>query len=351
MLQSEYTLSVKTFLKHLPLFTASLTLSTVSYGQTLGWSSSASTTPLGYFSNGSPTGSALTWNVGYFANNFNPTISNHSQWFANFVIVDTALETFFDPNYAVDGFKQNVGVSAAGKPIWFFAYNDASKIGTHEGEALLFRQIGPVFPSAPNFESVDIADNPSDPADDPFEVVWGQVERKRESAGGVVIGGGFFPNQLTDTTTGSWEAQTGTWPSTSPTPYELATLAIADPNLRSEADDADGDGRSNFFEHATGSDMNSSDAGYSMVGPANPTSVTITLPAARPSDVRYTIQYNENLSNTWQELSRCVGTAAWVGATPLSITPIAPSRETILFTTPTPATRGFYRLKFERVVP
>jgi hypothetical protein len=344
--------------KILSLLATFLSLTAGTEAQTLGWGTSASSMPLGYFSNGSPTGTALIWNVGYFANNFVPTFSNHSQWVANFVIVDTAREMFSDPFYAVDGFKVDTGVApdgitptnAAGQQIWIFAYNDITKIGTPQGEALLFRQNGLAFPSAPNIESVDIADNLLDAGDDAFTIVWGHLERRRGTTGGQIAGGGVYSSPLTDTTTESWEAQTATWPSSPPTPYQVASWTIANPNLRNEADDADGDQRSNFIEHASGTAMSLSDADFAMVGPVNPISATITLPAARPSDVRYTIQYNENLSNIWQELSRCVGTGAWVGASPVSTTPVAPSRESIVFTTPT-TTRGFFRLKFERVAP
>ena len=322
--------------------------------QSLGWGTSSSNTPLGYFSNGSPTGTALTWNIGYFANNFVPTFANHAQWQANFVIVDIEQENFNDPSYAVDGYKNNVAVgpdgitptNASGKEIWIFAYNDAAMIGTPQGEALLFRQNGLGFPSAPSFESIDIADNPSDPSDDPFTVVWGQLERKRSATGGQIAGGGVYSNKLNDTTAGAWEAQTATWPSTPATPYQLASWTIGDPNKRSVGDDADGDQRTNLTEHAAGTNMSSSDTGFTMVGSATPATVAITLPAARPSDVRYTLQYNEDLSITWQELSRCVGTGSWIGASPVSTDPVNPSREFIKFTTPT-ATRGFFRLKFE----
>lgn len=344
--------------KFLTLIATLLSLTAGSEAQTLGWGTSASSTPLGHFSNGSPTGTALTWNVGYFANNFVPTFSNHAQWVANFVIVDTAQETFSAPFYAVDGFKENTGVApdgitptnAAGQQIWIFAYNDTSKIGTPQGEALLFRQNGLAFPSAPNIESVDIADSLLDAGDDAFTIIWGHLERRRGTAGGQIAGGGVYSSQLTDTINEAWEAQTATWPSPPASPYQLASWTIANPNLRNEADDADGDQRSNFIEHASGTAMNSSDAGFPMVGPANPSTVSITMPAARPSDVRYTLEYNENLSNIWQELSRCVGTGPWAVSSPVSTTPVAPSRESIVFTTPT-TTRGFFRLKFERVAP
>lgn len=340
------------------IIAATLSLTAGLKAQSLGWGTSSSNTSLGYFSNGSPTGTALTWNVGYFANNFVPTFANHSQWYSNFVIVDTGQETYNAPFYAVDGYKNNVAVgpdgitptNASGKEVWIFAYNDAAKIGTPEGEALLFRQNGVNFPSAPNFESVDIADNPSDSGDDSFTVVWGQVERKRSVTGGQIAGGGVYSNKLNDTTTGAWEAQTATWPSIPPTPYQLASWSIGDPNKRDVGDDADGDQRTNLTEHAAGTNMSSSDAGFAMIGAVSPATVAITLPGARPSDVRYTIQYNEDLSVTWQELSRCVGTSPWIGANPISTDPVNPSRESIRFATPT-ATRGFFRLKFELVAP
>lgn len=339
---------------------ATLSLVATLEAQSLGWGTSASSDPVGYFSNGSATGTALTWNIGYFANNFVPTVSNHSQWVANFVIVDTEQEIFSDPTHQVDGFTDNIGLApdgvtptgAAGKQIWVFAYNDVSKIGTSQGEALLFRQNGLNFPSSPVdlIDPLDIADNPSDPADDSFTMVWGQLDRKRATSGGQVAGGGTYSSQLTDTSTEAWEAQTATWPSTPATPYQLASWAIQNPEHRSTGYDADGDQRSNLEEHAAGTNMNSSDSGFLMVGPANPATVGITLPAARPSDVRYTLQYNDDLSITWIQLSRCVGTGAWADVSPISTEPVNPSREFIKFTTPT-TTRGFFRLKFELVSP
>lgn len=342
------------------LIAASISLTTALDAQSLGWGTSASSVPLGYFNNGSPTGTALTWNIGYFANSFVPTFSNHAQWAENFVIVDTAQEIFYDPSYQVDGFTDDISLApdgvtptgAAGKEIWIFAYNNVSMIGTPQGEALLFRQNGLSFPSSvlDPTETFDIADNPADPGDDLFTVIWGQLERKRESTGGQIAGGGTYSNQFSDTSSGAWEAQTGTWPSTAPTPYQLASWAIGDPNKRATGDDADDDGRTNLTEHAAGTNMGSSDTGYPMVGPANPTSVSVTLPAARPLDVRYTLQYNEDLSVVWQELANCTGNGPWIDESPFSTNPVAPSREIIEFATPT-TTKGFFRLKFELVAP
>jgi hypothetical protein len=77
--------------------------------------------------------------------------------------------------------------------------------------------------------------------------------------------------------------------------------------------------------------------------------VGLTLPATRPSDVRYILMQSPDLTS-WNELARCDGGAAWQGAGPLSTQGVAGDREWIRFATPG-GTRHFFRLTLQRIVP
>lgn len=192
-------------------------------GQTVAWGTSVSLTPLGYFSDGTVAGSGLSWTLGYFDNGFTPDATNYSDWAANYVEVDSAVEQS-SPFYAVSGIKTNVGPEAAGRQAWIFAYNDLGKIGETDGEALLFAEIGFTFPVEPLSGTFDIEDNPANTNDDNFVVVWGQVDRDRDDTDGLITGGGEFSNQFGDTSTTEWEAQTATWPIPEPS---IAILGAA----------------------------------------------------------------------------------------------------------------------------
>jgi MYXO-CTERM domain-containing protein len=184
-------------------------------------------TPLGYYSDGSATGDTLTWTLGYFNDGFTPSETNFDDWAANYVEVDRDTERFFTPFFAVSGIKEDVGTAAAGKQAWIFAFNDLGKIGTTEGEALLFAEDGFLFPEVLFSGTFDIEDNPFDGIDDAFTVVWGQVDRDRDAAGGRITGGGEFSNQLADTSTLEWEAQTATWPIPEPSVMLMGLAALA----------------------------------------------------------------------------------------------------------------------------
>lgn len=133
-------------------------------------------------------------------------------------------------------------------------------------------------------------------------------------------------------------------------PFLTAVSLVADPEMRDEQDDADGDGRSNLYEHAAGTDLNSPDGNYPMVGPADPSVIGITLPENPPSDVRYLLEYNETLGGMWTEMSRREGDGTWQGTAPAMSSPAPGSREFIEFPCPTSG-RGFFRLRFERIQP
>lgn len=133
-------------------------------------------------------------------------------------------------------------------------------------------------------------------------------------------------------------------------PFLSAVSFVSDPEMRGEDDDADGDGRSNFYEHAAGTDLNTPEAGYPMVGPADPTAVGITLPTPRPSDVRYVLMHAADLSGGWTEVARCDGDGPWQGTLPASTSAIGNGREFFEFPCPT-ASRAFFRMRFERIGP
>lgn len=207
----------------LTLGAAFLTVS-AARGQTVAWGSDTSLTPIGYFSDATVGGSSLIWTLGYFQTGFIPTATNFADWATNYVTLDAITETA-NPFYKVDGIVSNVGPTAAGRQVWMFAYNSLAAIGTEDGEALLFSEVGTTYPSEPNSISFDIADNPFQTVDDVFNVVWGQVDRDRGAIGGRIVGAGIFSNQFADTSTNSWEAQTATWPA-SPIP-EPSVAALA----------------------------------------------------------------------------------------------------------------------------
>lgn len=327
--------------------------------QTVAWGSSHSTMPIGCLSDGAPAGETLTWCLGYFEDGFTPTAENSDEWIANFVSVDVATE-----KSAVAGNKQDSSVkadgvtpsNAKGKQIYVFAYNDPAKLGTPEGEALIFTQDGMYFPGKADFVTMDIARNKFDPADESFTVVWGRVDRNMEATGGLSTGGGVFHAPLVESSPSRWEAQTATWSDAAPTFDELASaLGSEDPEVSLAAnEDYDGDGRVNFFEHAAGTLIGQGDPGYAMIDMRKDDAVDLTLPKSRPSDVRYVLEYSETLvSDDWTELSSRKGNNGWHGASPIATlnAPSAPSsRELSSFKAPE-GKRGFFRVKVEPVQP
>lgn len=185
------------------------------HAQTISWGSSVSTTPVSYTSALTAGNSQLIWTIGYFGNGFTPSSSNYSNWANNYTEVDRVSEVSFEVGsvsaWAASGQKDDVGADAVGKQAYIFVYNNLDLLGAADGEALLVRENGFLFPDIPNQDTFDIADNKGSTKDDSFDVIWGQVDRDREALGGLVSGGGVYSNRLADTETRTWEIQTATW--------------------------------------------------------------------------------------------------------------------------------------------
>jgi len=223
----------------LPIVACSTLLSAQLQAQTVAWGSSANFNPISFTSNGSVDN--LTWQIGWFNNGYTPTFSNYATWASNWNGVSSLtpepeignpgnLVNFpyykdFDGLWAVSVNTYDVGALAAGKQMYTFAFNDMSKIGTPLGEVLLYREDGLLFPTVPNQVTFDIADNPLDTNDDPFTVIWGQVDRQVYGAGGMLVGGGIYSDLKLDSNTqppnngfGTFESQSFTWPTPIPEP-------------------------------------------------------------------------------------------------------------------------------------
>lgn len=317
--------------------------------QSVDWGTSLSLLPVGYHSDGTATGSRLIWTLGYFRDGFVPDQTNHPAWAAHYVEVDSTVETS-EPFFGVSGSKSDVGPEAAGKQAWILAYNDLCLLGSSVGEALLFKQDGLLFPGFAESRVFDIADNPFDADDDGFTVVWGRVDRNRDALGGLVTGGGTLGSPLADTSSREWEGQTASWASPPQTPYQIAVSTVSDPGLRGRDQDADGDGMTNLREHAAGTSLTTPDSGYVMVSFASADSLRLTLPANRPSDVRYLLESSADLEGGWEEWTRADGGGPWQGAQPVSITPASGSREIIEFEPPS-GIRRFFRLRMILLCP
>jgi hypothetical protein len=202
------------------------------HGQTVAWGTSASVNPLSFNSDGAVDNSSNTWTLGWFNVGYTPTDTNWDSWADNWNPVATSVHQDWGGFWAVSVNTYDVGVDAAGKQMYVFAYNDLNKIGTPDGEVLIYRQDGLLFPSIPNQETFDIADNPLDAGDDAFTVIWGRVDRNMYADnlwpnnaaspvpenGGVLTGGGIFSVLMPDSVSvpydqgnGTFEAQFGTW--------------------------------------------------------------------------------------------------------------------------------------------
>ncbi len=135
-------------------------------------------------------------------------------------------------------------------------------------------------------------------------------------------------------------------------PFITAVSFVTDPGLRSAESDADGDGRSNLLEHATGTNLNAPDDGYPPLEVPTRSSLAMLLPADPPVDVRYLLEHSETLGSGWSELARRDGNGPWLGTLPVSTSPASGSRERIEFPNPASAdARGFFRLRFELLTP
>lgn len=213
--------------KNTPLIMALLGLALgapLAEGQTVAWGTSVSENPLSFDSKGNVDNEVMTWQLGWFNDGFIPDQTNYLEWAANWNAVsggpsDTGegIHQFWDDIFwAVSVNTADVGAAAAGKQEYIFAFNDLGLIGTDQGEALLLRQDGFLFPASPTpGDSFDIADNPYDTNDDALTVIWGRVDRNMTGQGGIVTGGGEFSMLVADSNApelqGTFEAQFATW--------------------------------------------------------------------------------------------------------------------------------------------
>lgn len=203
---------MKTNRKHYLAATASLLIATpLLQAQTTAWGSSIVGNPLGYYSDGSVISDTAPVQLGWFTNGFTPTAGNMSQWATNWNPVATAshqdLGGYFGVSAEYSSSSENAPEMT--KQAYVFAFNDLSLLGQPGFEALLYREDGYVFPTVPNADTFDIADNIGDTKDDGFTVIWGRLDRDISNPGGVLAGGGEFSNLLADATGLQWEFQLG----------------------------------------------------------------------------------------------------------------------------------------------
>lgn len=135
-------------------------------------------------------------------------------------------------------------------------------------------------------------------------------------------------------------------------PFTQTLAAISDPSLRGAEDDADGDGRSNLYEHFAGTPVDQQDPGYRMVSVAGASSVELSLPNPRPDDVRYELQYSLKLDGGWEVVASVDGAGTWQGAAVISTVLDGSGRERVVFPGPgSDRAQGFYRLKMQLISP
>lgn len=201
--------------KHIGCLAITSWLGLVSHvqAQTVDWGTDATLTGnAARLSDGSAMTNAVTWSLGYFANGFVPDATNYLGWAANYVSVGTtAWQDDGTGIWSVPGHVDDVGAAAAGNQVYTFAFNNLSLLGTSSGEALLYRLDGQTFPTIPNFINAQLPDNPFDPNDDAFSVIWGTVDRNIYGAGGLIVGGGLVTSAGADSVAGEFTAQTATW--------------------------------------------------------------------------------------------------------------------------------------------
>ena len=191
--------------------------------QTVAWGTSASANPLAFNSDGAVDNATNIWNLGYFDDTYTPDATNWNSWAANWNTVATSThQNWGGAFWAVSVNTYDVGSAAAGKQMYVFAYNDLSKIGTPEGEALIYRQDGLLFPGVADQETFDVANNPMDTDDDAFTVIWGRVDREMYADAndndGILRGGGIISSLIQDSNAtpydqgnGTFEVQFATW--------------------------------------------------------------------------------------------------------------------------------------------
>ena len=220
-------MKTSTFLWFSALIAGMFSSLSVLHGQTVAWGSSVSVNPLAFNSTGTVDNNTNIWDLGYFNDGYTPDATNWATWADNWKAVDTNYHKEWDNVYwAVATNNYSVAPAAVGKQMYVFAYNDLAKIGTPQGEALIYRQNGLLFPSSPNQETFDIANNPTDDGksfnDDNFTVIWGRVDREMyadaNGNNGILTGGGIFSFVVPDSNAtpydngnGTFEAQFATW--------------------------------------------------------------------------------------------------------------------------------------------
>jgi len=133
-------------------------------------------------------------------------------------------------------------------------------------------------------------------------------------------------------------------------PFQVAVQSISDPSLQDPEDDADGDGRSNLYEHGAATSLVDVDEGYRVLEVLGETSAMLILPELAPDDVRYTLEHTSDLRNPWSGIAERVGAGAWSGIFPDSTTPLPDGRVGFTFSTPDGA-GGFFRMKMELLMP
>lgn len=203
-------------------------------GGTVAWGTSASFDPLAFHEDGSVDNAQNLWTLGWFNDGYVPDALNWDSWAANWNPVSSPVseddpldptppydQINFPVHRKVDGLwgvsvnTYDVGSAAVGKQMYVFAYNDLTKIGTPDGEALLYRQDDFYFPGSPTQATFDIEDNPLNSSDDNLTVIWGRVDRAMYDIGGVLTGGGLISVEVPDSDAtplaGTFEAQFATW--------------------------------------------------------------------------------------------------------------------------------------------
>ena len=136
---------------------------------------------------------------------------------------------------------------------------------------------------------------------------------------------------------------------TADTPFARAMDVVWEPELRGAGADADGDGRSNLLEHASGTRIDAPDPGLALVEVLDRQLALLRLPPKPPSDVRYVLETSADLDGPWQVVTERVGASAWQGAEPLDQT-VSASGTASAFAAGEPDA-GFFRVRVELVIP
>jgi hypothetical protein len=220
--------------------------------QTVAWGTSGSQNPLVFTSDGNVDGDTtntthtLTWELGWFSDGYVVTDANWDTWAENWhrasslvpepdpedpnippATINYPYHRYFadtgDWAVTVNTYDPSAyGEPATGKKAYIFVHNGMDKIGSPQGEVLLYTE-NLTFPAVPSpyvGGAFDIADNPDDPIDNNFTVIWGRVDRNMKADGGVLQGSNsvdmVISNPVPDSSNpvsgyGTFEAQSATW--------------------------------------------------------------------------------------------------------------------------------------------